>query len=112
MSIATTSMPIYLPICSRWEICNLGFWNVWRYKGRDRMANEHIGMLDIAPEKLPYVCLRCAILHSQVTPDLNMAPVQDWSVWCQFLDKRYQARHLGIINLFSVRTLLSESCTI
>ena len=74
-------------------------WN----ENRDGMADEHVTILDVAPEEVPDIGLWRASLCNQVAANLNVRSVQHRSVRSGFLDQGDQARHLRVINLFEAR---------
>lgn len=65
----------------------------------DWMADEHICMLDIVPEKLPHILLRRSSLGDEITSYLDMRSVQYGSVGGHLLYERYKTRHLRVVNL-------------
>jgi hypothetical protein len=66
------------------------------------MTDEHIRMLDVRPQELPYVILRGAFLPRQVTSDLDMTPVENGPIRGNFLDQWNKSGHLRIIDLASL----------
>lgn len=62
------------------------------------VADEHIGQLDVAPEKIPNVSLRRALLGHEVFPNLNVRAIQHGSRGFPLLAQRNQAWHLRVVD--------------
>lgn len=87
------------PICRRWEVCDLLAGDGVRYEDGNRVANEHVARLDVAPQEIPDVGLGRARLGNEVASDLDMRSIENWAAWCRFLDEWNEAGHLRVINL-------------
>ena len=91
-----------LPIASRRQVRNLLRRHGVGHRGWDRVADEHVRFLDIAPEEVPDVGLRRARLGNEIASDLDVRSVEHWSVRRDHLDQRDQARHLRVVDLVAV----------
>lgn len=74
--------------------------NILRHEARNRMADEHISLLNVLPQVFPDILLGAAGLGHQVTADLNVRAVHNWAVGGHFLDQGDETGHLRVINLF------------
>lgn len=89
----------HLPVSSSGEICDFIHRDVLGHKSRDGVTDEHICLLDLAPQMIPDILLRSSLLVRQVASDLDVGSVQNWSIWSYQLDERDQTRHLRVVNL-------------
>lgn len=87
------------PIGGSRKIDDLLTRHVERDKLGDGMADEHISILDVAPEKLPDIVLGGPFLRHEVGPDLNVRAIENWAVRSNFLDQGNETRHLRVVNL-------------
>lgn len=87
------------PISSGWQVDDLLAWNGMRNENGDRVADEHVTSLDIAPQEIPDLGLGATGLGNKVTTDLDVGSVKDRTIGCQFLDQGDEARHLRVVNL-------------
>lgn len=87
------------PVRRRRHVRHLLGRDVMRDEVRDRVADEHVGALDVVPEVLPDVVLRGAGDGDEVAPDLDVGAVEDGAVGRGFFDEGDEAWHLRIIDL-------------
>lgn len=76
------------PVGCGGEICNTLCWDIARDERGNWMADEHIGELNVLPQELPNIILWGSFLYSEVSADLDVTSVEDWSIGSQFLDQR------------------------
>lgn len=88
------------PVSGGGKVDNLLAGDVERHKLGDGVADEHVGMLDVAPEEAPDVGLGGALDGDEVASDLDVRSVKNGAVGGDLLDQWDEAGHLGIIDLF------------
>lgn len=88
------------PVGSSGKVDNLLAGNVEWHKLGDGVADEHVGMLDVAPEEAPDVGLGGALDGDEVASDLDVRSVKNGAVRGNLLNQWDEAGHLGIIDLF------------
>jgi hypothetical protein len=89
----------YLPVSSSGKICDALHRNVLGDERRNGVTDEHIGLLDLAPQMVPDILLRSPLLVRQVASDLDMGSVHHRSIWSYQFNERDQTRHLRVVNL-------------
>lgn len=65
----------------------------------NRVADEHVTSLDVAPEEFPDIGLGRPLLGNKVAPNLDVGSVQNRAVRSDLLDQRNETGHLRVIDL-------------
>jgi hypothetical protein len=94
------------PVGSSGQVNNLLLGNRVRNKFGDRVADEQIGIFDVAPEIVPDVILGRTLVGHEVASDLDVRPVQNRAIRCESLDHGDEAGHLGVIDLHQLLTCM------
>jgi hypothetical protein len=94
------------PVGSSGQVNNLLLGNRVRNKFGDRVADEQIGIFDVAPEIVPDVILGRTLVGHEVASDLDVRPVQNRAIRCESLDHGDEAGHLRVIDLHQLLTCM------
>lgn len=87
------------PVGGSGEVNNLLLGNRVRNKLGDGVANEQVGLFDVAPEVVPDVILGRTLDGDEIASDLNVRSVQNRAIRCDSLDHGDEARHLRVVDL-------------
>ena len=62
------------------------------------LTDEDVCGLDLLPEKFPDFSLRAPRQFNQIAPHLDVASIDNGSLWIHSLGDRDETGHLGVIN--------------
>lgn len=88
------------PVGGSRQVNDLFLRNGMRNKLGNWVADEHVGLFDVAPEIVPDIILWRSVNGNEIASDLDVRSVEDRAIRSESLDHRDKPRHLGIIDLY------------